>query len=192
MPDFVELAGSMVKDGQDKEDPQAWEHIRTMGKKLDKFNPLFWSPDSSRMTVEESELSLDIHSGTEEQDNTESLGELESLHLDMASYGMQDDSELDEAETGLDAELADLAELDNVTGIEGRESTDESDEEIRFAEPLQDIELGDDMDTKLDLAKAYMEMGDNEAAESILKEVLEKGSGEQLVAASELRSRLTS
>ena len=112
---------------------------------------------------------------------------------------MQGDSESDESELGtaaveteLDTELADLSELDDVTQTKAAESADESDEEIRFAEPLQDIELGDDMDTKLDLARAYMEMGDDEAATSILKEVLEKGSGEQMVSASELLSRLNS
>ena len=193
---FVELADSMVKDGQDKEDAQAWEHIREMGKKLDKFNPLFWSPGAMSTVVEENELGLDFNSG-EGQDDTESPGGLDDLDLDIASFGTQTDNQADDSELGtiaveteLDTELADLTELDDVVQAEATPGRGENDEEIRFAEPLQDIELGDDMDTKLDLARAYIEMGDDEAAAGILREVLEQGSSEQMHSASELLSGL--
>ena len=37
---FVDLADSMVKDGQDKEDTQAWEHIREYGQKTGQIQPI--------------------------------------------------------------------------------------------------------------------------------------------------------
>jgi pilus assembly protein FimV len=37
----------------------------------------------------------------------------------------------------------------------------------------------DELETKLDLARAYRDMGDNESAKDIVSEVLEKGSAEQ-------------
>ena len=146
--------------------------------------------------VEEYELGLDFNSG-EGQDDTESPGGLDDLDLDIASFVTQTDYQADDSELGtiaveteLDTELADLTELDDVVQAEATPGRGENDEEIRFAEPLQDIELGDDMDTKLDLARAYIEMGDDEAAAGILREVLEQGSSEQMHSASELLSGL--
>ena len=37
----------------------------------------------------------------------------------------------------------------------------------------------DEVATKLDLARAYMDMGDNEGAREILQEVIQQGTGEQ-------------
>ena len=45
-----------------------------------------------------------------------------------------------------------------------------------FSTSLDDV---DDVATKLDLAKAYMEMGDNEGARGILEEVVEEGNDGQ-------------
>lgn len=197
---FTELAGRMVKDGQDKRDAQVWEHIQDMGKKLDRFNPLFWAKDSKAVHVEENEFNLEFDNKAKEQDSNlgdglESLGELESLELDFASFG----SHPDESETGTakvetepDTELEDMVELDDITQSIAGESTGDSDEEITFAEPLQDIGVGDEVDTKLELARAYIEMGDREGAMSILKEVLEDGTDEQMVSASEMLAGLKS
>ncbi len=45
------------------------------------------------------------------------------------------------------------------------------------------LELVDDVETKLDLARAYIELGDKESARNLLDEVLQEGSDEQKVAA---------
>ena len=41
------------------------------------------------------------------------------------------------------------------------------------------FEEGDEVDTKLNLAKAYIELGDNDGAKSILDEVARDGTDEQ-------------
>ena len=61
-------------------------------------------------------------------------------------------------------------------------------------------ELGDDLEdafgevdevgTKLDLAKAYVDMGDGDGARSILDEVMEEGNDDQKKQAEELLSQL--
>ena len=52
------------------------------------------------------------------------------------------------------------------------------------------ISTGDEASTKLDLARAYVDMGDNDMARSLLKEVLEQGSVGQKSEAQSLLSRL--
>ena len=48
----------------------------------------------------------------------------------------------------------------------------------------------DEFETKIDLAKAYVDMGDAEAAKSIAEEVLNKGSKEQKAAAQAILDQL--
>ena len=48
----------------------------------------------------------------------------------------------------------------------------------------------DEVGTKLDLAKAYVDMGDKEGAEEILKEVMEEGNPEQKSEAEELMASI--
>ncbi|WP_420466558.1 FimV/HubP family polar landmark protein [Panacagrimonas sp.] len=59
-------------------------------------------------------------------------------------------------------------------------------------DPLSDENLagGDDSGTKLDLARAYVEMGDSEMARGLLDEVAQTGSDEQKREAETLRARL--
>ena len=52
--------------------------------------------------------------------------------------------------------------------------------DLDLGEAMSDSEIGeDDVATKLDLARAYVEMGDEEGARSILEEVLAEGNAEQ-------------
>ncbi|MCK4710201.1 MAG: hypothetical protein KAU21_16410, partial [Gammaproteobacteria bacterium] len=67
----------------------------------------------------------------------------------------------------------DLATDDDATVIRSMSDDDE---------PIDISTLPDDMDevnTKLDLARAYIDMGDGDGAASILREVIEEGAGEQ-------------
>ena len=50
--------------------------------------------------------------------------------------------------------------------------------------------LWDEVGTKLDLGRAYVEMNDRAAAQSILNEVVEEGNPEQQAEARELLARL--
>lgn len=53
-----------------------------------------------------------------------------------------------------------------------------------------DPELLEEVNTKLDLAKAYMEMGDKEGAREILGEVLKEGDGQQKQAAEDMMAEI--
>jgi pilus assembly protein FimV len=53
------------------------------------------------------------------------------------------------------------------------------------------LDLGDEIGTKLDLARAYADMGDNEAARGLINEVLQAGSEAQKAEAGALRQRLS-
>lgn len=97
----------------------------------------------------------------------------------------------------LDAPDAFAAELDDVSAE--LESLSNSIGEPTFTEA--DAALGDDDDfdflsgtdeaaTKLDLAQAYIDMGDSDGARDILKEVVSEGSAEQKSEAEEMLSRL--
>jgi pilus assembly protein FimV len=73
----------------------------------------------------------------------------------------------------------------------------ESEFEFEFDMPVvglygQDSELTDmdELETKLDLAMAYIDMNDSDAAEDIAREVLEKGSPEQQMTAQTMLDRL--
>lgn len=54
----------------------------------------------------------------------------------------------------------------------------------------EDSQIGDEVETKLELAKAFMEIGDADGARSILHEVQEDGTPSQKEAAGELLSQL--
>ena len=60
----------------------------------------------------------------------------------------------------------------------------------KFDEAEQGVIAGDEIDTKLDLARAYADMGDNDAARSLLKEVIEGGTDKQKSEAETLQQRL--
>ena len=55
---------------------------------------------------------------------------------------------------------------------------------------LGDLEGVDEVATKLDLARAYLDMGDSEGARSILDEAMAEGNDEQKKEAQELLDKL--
>ena len=93
-------------------------------------------------------------------------------------------------------EPAETAEAD--TGLDFHMDTNESEAEDVVADTsdglddLADDAFGevDEVGTKLDLAKAYVDMGDSDGARSILDEVLEEGDDAQKAQAQELLSQL--
>lgn len=70
------------------------------------------------------------------------------------------------------------------------EAEDEADEPSGNGEELVIAEDADQMATKLDLARAYLDMGDGAGARVILEEVMGNGTGEQQQEARELLSRI--
>ncbi len=269
--EFRKLAEKMKEDGQDREDPQAWEHILAMGRDLDRNNPLFTAgaaaagagaaavAASAASADDDSDLALDLSSLAEEVDsslNPESQMadgfstldlELPSLQIGSAETRgegggaslMEDedatDLEIDTEATELQTELNDIGDLADL-GIESNLLDDslanvasdlenamtdsqildeplELDQEISStldeinasvsADELtgddhQDADeamegesrLGDEVETKLELARAFMDIGDAEGARSILQEVQEDGTPEQKKEAAELLAQL--
>jgi len=58
------------------------------------------------------------------------------------------------------------------------------------SEPPKAIDLGEEVETKLDLARAYLEMGDGEGAREILQEVLTEGNPSQQATARKLLTQV--
>ena len=268
---FNTLAEEMVNSGQYEEDPKAWEHIQTMGRDLDKANPLFAAGVSAAAgaaaTVdadsggvgEDSELSLDLSTLAEEVDSalstdSEPLEGFSELDLDFSKLdtddgtaaaddqAAQEESVLDDVNkddlalgetelhtelldigdvgdievgtTNLDEALADLSgdlegvmadsqildepldlEDERFSKLEGDLTPDsqisglEDDLNVSQGEDDDSI-IGDEVETKLELARAFMEIGDADGARGILQEVEEDGTPEQKETASELLSQL--
>jgi len=100
-------------------------------------------------------------------------------------------------DTGLDADASDASELaDDSTSHESEDLVDlAGDDDLP---PLGDLDLDnldedldflsgtDESETKLDLARAYIDMDDKDGAKEILQEVLEEGSDQQRQDASKL------
>ncbi|HKY93332.1 MAG TPA: FimV/HubP family polar landmark protein, partial [Nevskiaceae bacterium] len=100
--------------------------------------------------------------------NVQNVGELSLKDFDLA-----DSKQGDRARGGLDIRLEDVHPD---AGLE---------------DPLGDtISAGDDVATKLDLARAYVEMGDSAMARTLLDEVATQGNDDQKREAAQLRERL--
>lgn len=122
---------------------------------------------------EESILNIDTDLDADElQAQLDELSDLSMLDTEMVDAPAADQS-LDQP-IDLEAALANL-------GGDSELSTEAFDS---YAEP-EDVNE-EDVETKLDLARAYMEMGDTEGARSLLAEVQHEGNDDQKVAAVKL------
>ncbi|HIE53606.1 MAG TPA: hypothetical protein EYP90_00230, partial [Chromatiaceae bacterium] len=257
--EFRKLAEEMKAAGQDEEDPKAWEHIQTMGRDLDRNNPLFAAAAAASVTPEsvgaDSDMSLDLSVLAEEVDSalnseSERVEELSNLDLELPSLQIEPDTtqvnkekledktsgdlDLELNETELHTELADIDELGEL-GIESNMIDDTladlagdlegvmADSRV-LDEPLEleenalsalddlttavradelggeetpaevttgeDSRIGDEVETKLELARAFLEIGDADGARSILHEVQEDGTPQQKEAATALLAQL--
>jgi pilus assembly protein FimV len=133
-------------------------------------------PTSSR-EVEDDLLSFDTNFSSVDADDDA------SLNIDI------DDSDQDSRDLSFDAVEDSAAEADNfdLDAAELPTETDTPDLEFDIGD-LDDI---DEAETKLDLASAYIDMGDPDGARSILNEVLVEGSEEQKNRAHELLESLS-
>jgi pilus assembly protein FimV len=116
------------------------------------------------------------------------LGDLD-LASDVAESGIVDIKEPTEAAIELDdSESLDNMDLESIEreleGLSGNVDDEESEPlelptEDTSEEISLDLDTTDEVTTKLDLARAYIDMGDNEGAKSILEEVVNEGSDQQ-------------
>ncbi|MGO0307597.1 FimV/HubP family polar landmark protein [Endozoicomonas acroporae] len=114
------------------------------------------------------------------------LDSLDDLDFDLDDFDLDEEPEAAEQfeTSGLD-DLDDLdfgVESDDVLARDSQAAfSDEggSSLEASLDDDLDFLSEGDEVATKLDLARAYMDMGDSEGASAILQEVMEQGSDEQ-------------
>ncbi|MDA0823034.1 MAG: hypothetical protein O3C28_11500 [Proteobacteria bacterium] len=115
------------------------------------------------------------------------------LDLDFGDLSIADEAlKLDFDLGDIDLDIEDPA--DTVAMDLSRSTTSRDIDESSLAMPVeQTVEMqsdSDEIDTKLNLAKAYIELGDNDGARSILDEVLRDGAGQQKAEAQTLIEQL--
>lgn len=139
----------------------------------------------------EETLSLDLADDVvEDAVDTFESAESEAGEIEFDGLEIEDDSDLpDEDHDVLDFSEAE-EELDLSDALVDAEAADSNDATADEGEELLIAEDADQMATKLDLARAYIDMGDADGAKVILEEVAASGSGEQQQEASELLSRI--
>ena len=148
------------------------------------------------------DLDLDDTSEIEAVDTDESskdmsgLEDIEDINLDLESEDIavaEDVSTTSEVEFQDETlEFADLGDL-TLEGEEGDLITDEvgtSTEDESAEMPESANETWDEAGTKLDLARAYIEMDDKESAQSILEEVAKEGTDNQKNEARDLMNQM--
>lgn len=194
--------------------PDDFDHDSSLGLKVASLSSLI-APDESeiQMDTDSDELSL-----PSEDEIFGSDDEKEPVDLDLSTELDSDASDIEKVDSNddesLDLDLGDFEkQFDSSTESE---TSSEQDNSIEFTDGQDDEELvtqeddsssndGADMDyadeagaglsaddaaTKFDLAKAYMELGDDDAAKDILEEVKSEGNSEQRAEADKLLSEL--
>ncbi|MBL4711558.1 MAG: hypothetical protein JKX75_03500 [Gammaproteobacteria bacterium] len=137
----------------------------------------------------ESEIVLDLDADIEAGIGLDLDDEEISLDLteEAAAFdmGLDDDdaAETETVETEVESELDEVEEIKE-TEVASLEEDDEDDFDLSN---LDDV---DEISTKLDLARAYLDMGDHEGTKEILAEVLADGNDEQKQEANELMANM--
>lgn len=190
-------------------DDALWAKIAEMGRELSPDNPLYQSPAAPAPTGGDSETpeaDLEFDQGeptpppgaeaeAAEPDFAEGLefdlnlseetgelaGEAETGPFESEPAAEAPEFELPEADIEPAAGEAQAAQPEEEALEFDMEGFDFGEAEDAQAEPSQDGELADldEVSTKLDLARAYIDMGDPDGARSILDEVLEEGNEDQ-------------
>ncbi|MCO1334020.1 hypothetical protein MO867_06660 [Microbulbifer sp. OS29] len=121
--------------------------------------------------------------------NADSIEEEFSLEDELALIDESTEGELTlEQEPAMESELETVEQVEAI--VEKPADSDFGDLDFNLASDLNSelslLEGGDEMATKLELAQAYMDMGDEEGAKDILKEVAQDGGGEHKGRAEEM------
>ena len=146
------------------------------------------------MELGDADLDLDLNAGLEEV-NAES----EEEDLDLA-LGLDDEIDLDFGDDvgdgeddGLDLDLDDASDDDALDLDLGDDDSLElvDDDSLELVDDDDELNLDEDASSKLDLARAYIEMGDNDGAKPLLQEVLVEGDDVQVSEANELLGNIS-
>jgi len=133
---------------------------------------------------DDSEISLEL----DDSDASEISLELDDSDASEISLELDDS---DASEISLELDDSDAA-LDTAEVDSEEDDLDLFDNEVDFDDLDDDFPELDAVGTKLDLAKAYIDMGDMESASSILNEVIDEGDDEQKSQAQSLLEQTTS
>jgi pilus assembly protein FimV len=201
--DSMDLSGLENLDEMDSESLEADLSLDSeFLNKMDGVEEAAPMEDSDALDIDLSELEVDSMpsgiSGMDSKPAAQESGE-EPLPFDLSDIedsqvaeGVVDEIEME------DSEVLDNLDLESIEKeLEGISSDLDSDsaevDELSLlhshSEDL-DLESTDEVTTKLDLARAYIDMGDNEGAKSILEEVVGEGNEPQQKEAQQLLSGL--
>ncbi len=201
---FEAAAEAMYAHIADPTQPE-WQQVRTMGEQLCPHNPLFGgSADLAGDAYTHDEHAHDDHAGFGH------LGGDGHTHDDSFDLGTPDAHVAKaSAEEGFDFDLTDHAAAAAAGAVMPAHEVDFSHEQTLVgptppppafqappapapvAPPAEDFFAGEDaIGTKLDLAKAYLDMGDPEGARSMLDEVMAEGNDAQKVEARKLLAEI--
>ncbi len=171
------------------------------------------SDDLDLDAAEDDEISLDLEDdddleldlGDEDEDEDEAEDE-DAISLDLdddddaISLDLDDDDDaisvdLDDDVISLDLDDDDDAISLNLDDDDDAISVDLDDDDDELSLDLDDddvisLDLDDDGGNKLDLARAYIDMGDGDGARSVLEEVIKKGSESEIQEANELLEKI--
>ena len=146
------------------------------------------SASSDEIELDESEFDLDAEMAsldTDLSDLSEGLGEADlDGALQPEAVESNDESDLE----ALDLDSLELSDDLSAMGDSGESGA--SEEVTELDEELEFLEETDETATKLDLARAYIEMGDQDGARDILEEVAREGDDAQKQEADSLLKKL--
>lgn len=157
------------------QDDETWQRVKEMGQELNPGSPLYRS-GSAAAGVAPAAVAVADTSADSGLDFTPAAANADDNSLDfdmgeLASFAPAEDT----------AALNLPIEEDFSFDLSAAEAEDEADGTLASS---------DEVATKLDLARAYIEMGDPEGARSILDEVMHEGSGAQKSEAQSLLSQI--
>ncbi len=154
--------------------------------------------EPSEMPVEEakaeadSTFDLDVEDDEAEIEFLDEEDEDDNIAFDDASFDLAIDDEQKVAEPAPASppEKADNDEFDDLQFVDDSLEDSASEDDEEEDDDFDFLSDADEAATKLDLARAYFEMGDLEGAKEILEEVLNEGNEEQVKDAKELLEKL--
>lgn len=130
-----------------------------------------------------------LKTGADELEDSLSVDGLDVDDLDGLSDSVEDLTlDLDQLSGDLELDSADLLNAD-LNDIDIPELT--TDDELLLDSTSAIGESGDEMDTMMDLAKAYIDMGDKDSASSALGEIVKSGSPAQVTEAETLLRKIS-
>lgn len=144
--------------------------------------------DDNSLDFDVSSLDFSLDTGAAgEASETTADSEVAGLDFDLEGLGGEEAATV-EVEAEAEAPVEEFTAESEALLAEAGEDLDE---ELDLGDELDDT-FGDvdEVGTKLDLAKAYVDMGDSDGARSILDEVMEEGDDEQKKQAEELLAQL--